>query len=69
MSYETTICVACLRKLTPEERHYYECRCEVCEGKWQARIEAWRKGKPDAELSEMFSGKFALSPLLGKTKP
>ena len=55
MSVETPICVACLNPLTPKERHYYECRCEDCEGKWLERVEAWRHGAPDAELDKEYS--------------
>lgn len=51
----TPVCVACLRQLTPTEQHYYEFRCERCEGQWLARIEAWRRGKADPELDKEFA--------------
>jgi hypothetical protein len=49
-------CRDCFAPLTPKEKHYYEYRCEECEGKWFARIEAWRHGGKDDELEEMFRG-------------
>lgn len=49
------LCQDCGAILTDEERHYYECRCEACEGAWADRIAAWRKGGHDPELDAMFS--------------
>lgn len=65
--YKTPVCVSCLVKLTWAEQEFYECRCEKCERKWHERIQAWKAGRPDAELDQMFKGEYALSPLLGKT--
>lgn len=53
-SGETPICIACLAPMTPIEREFYEYRCESCEGKWQAKIEAWREGADDGELDTLF---------------
>ena len=53
----TDNCVACLKPLTAEERHYYEYRCEACEGKWFERVAAWRNGGADAELDGYFGDK------------
>jgi hypothetical protein len=33
--------------LTDEERHYYETRCEACEGMWSERVYRWRHGARD----------------------
>lgn len=46
----TPVCVACFKPITRAERHFYECRCEQCEIKLWYRVNAWRHGKPDAEL-------------------
>lgn len=51
---ETANCVACLKPMTDEERHYYEYRCTGCEFQWLIRLELWRRGEPDAELDELF---------------
>lgn len=50
-------CRDCGRYLTPTEEHYYGYRCEGCEGKWFARIEAWRHGADDQELDDSFTAK------------
>ena len=38
------ICIECGAILTDEEYHYYETRCETCEGNWLDAIEEWRHG-------------------------
>lgn len=48
-------CRDCGKPLTCEEAHWYEYRCEQCEGEWYERIQDWRAGEPDAELEEMFA--------------
>lgn len=48
-------CCDCGAYLTPTEDHFYGYRCEGCERKWFARIEAWRHGADDDELDEQFS--------------
>ena len=58
---KTPVCVACVKPLTPEEQHYYEFRCEGCEAQWLARLEAWRGGKPDAELDSQFMNNGSMS--------
>lgn len=50
-------CYECAAVLTAEERHYYAGRCEGCERAWHDRIEAWRKGGPDAEMDAMFDNR------------
>lgn len=50
----TPICCSCFRKLTPEERFYYETRCEGCESKWSLRVDRWKNGLPDAEFDTLF---------------
>ena len=47
---ETPNCIACLKVLTAEERHYYEYRCETCEGKWHERLRKWIDGGEDWEI-------------------
>lgn len=49
-----SLCRDCTATLTAEELHYYGDRCNRCEGEWSDRIEAWRHGGEDAELSRMF---------------
>lgn len=47
---KTPICVACFKTLTAEEQHYYEYRCETCEGKWHARLRKWLEGEADWDI-------------------
>lgn len=47
-------CKDCGDALTPEEAHYYEFRCEECEGRWHERITRWRKGGNDPALDKLF---------------
>ena len=49
-------CRNCHRLLTAEELFYYLRRCEGCERAWHDRIDAWRHGGDDPELSAMFGG-------------
>jgi len=49
------LCKECGAILTDEESHYYEYRCESCEGEWHRRITDWRHGGEDAELDAMFT--------------
>ena len=48
------ICFECGTVLTDEERHFYDGRCESCEGDWHDRVKAWRVGGADHKLDEMF---------------
>mgnify|MGYP007083427295 CR=1 FL=1 len=52
----TPVCYDCLRPLTDEERHYYETRCEACEGEWQERLQRWKRGHDDAEFDQLYGG-------------
>lgn len=47
-------CRECGFTLTFTEARFYMHRCEKCERAWSDRVEAWRKGGEDAELSRMF---------------
>lgn len=47
-------CVDCGEELTDIERDFYEFRCEICEDQLFHRIQAWRKGGHDEQLSMMF---------------
>jgi hypothetical protein len=52
-------CKDCGRILTAEEAHYYadsfgKSRCEDCERAWDDRIDRWRAGGQDSEISAMF---------------
>lgn len=49
-------CTDCGAPLTAEERYWYAGRCEACEIAWCARVELWRRGGDDPELSELFGG-------------
>ena len=53
---ETDKCLNCGKKLTNEEKHYYEYRCEICERENHDRIVAWRNGADDEMLDFMFGG-------------
>ncbi len=48
------ICTNCGALLMDEERYYYADRCNDCEVAWHARVERWRRGGDDPELSKMF---------------
>lgn len=48
------VCIGCDAELSETEQRMYEYRCEYCEGLWHARVQAWRAGAKDAELSRMF---------------
>ena len=48
------ICTDCTAVLTAEERYWYAGRCEACEIAWHERIEAWRHGGDDAELTQLY---------------
>jgi hypothetical protein len=50
-------CHRCGVTLTDEEKYFYSITCEDCECKWLSRIEAWRRGAPDAEFDEQFRNK------------
>ena len=47
-------CVDCQEELTENEYMHYEFRCEICEDQLFHRIQAWREGGQDNELSLMF---------------
>lgn len=49
------ICIECGAILTDEEYHYYETRCETCEGNWLDAIEEWRHGGRNDEFDAIFS--------------
>lgn len=46
-------CHTCLADLSDEERKYYGDRCGDCEAAWNARVEAWRRGAEDCDLSRL----------------
>ena len=50
------VCVECDEDLTQEEVAFFDGRCEACEIAWQSRVELWRRGGDDPELSAMFGG-------------
>lgn len=52
----TLICVECGKILTDEERHYYESRCESCEGDWANEIAEWREGGVNAKFDALYGG-------------
>ena len=51
---QTENCVACLQRMTAEEKKYYEYRCAKCEEAWSARVFMWRHGKKDSELDALY---------------
>ena len=51
------LCQDCSRLMTVEEIHYYEHRCEACEGAWSDRIGAWMRGEiKEPELDSFYAG-------------
>ena len=49
-----TTCRDCGNYLTATEEHYYENRCNECEGRWLDRIESWRHGGEDDDLDALY---------------
>lgn len=47
-------CTDCKAPLTLEEAHYYEIRCQKCEGERHERLQRWKAGAPDAEFDKLF---------------
>lgn len=54
VSTSTPICCACFKKMSQEERKYYETRCERCERNYLHRVATWKAGRYDEELDMAF---------------
>ena len=63
MAAPTPICGDCFRRLTPDERHYYENRCEECERIKALRYSRWLSGGSDPELDQMFGAEKPVKPV------
>lgn len=53
MDFRVTICCACFRTLTADERNRNWSRCDPCEQNLVERFDRWRNGHPDAELDRI----------------